>query len=83
MVLEEIAQALAIRERPEEAFVLWAAVDATGVQAPSKVGRERRAGPYVAGIAVQQQERWRARGSAMPLDHAISYAQRVVAIVLT
>ena len=61
-VIEEIAQALAIRGHHEEAFVLWGAVDASGIQAPSKVGRTRRTDPYIADVPTEQSESWRRRG---------------------
>ncbi len=65
LVLEEIAQALAIRGHPEQAVVLFAAVDAGEVQAPAKVGRERRAGPHLSGIDEDDLVR-----VANPWDHA-------------
>ena len=60
-VIEEIAQALAIRGHQEEAFVLWGAVDASGIQAPSKVGRIRRTDPYIADVPTELSESWRRR----------------------
>jgi hypothetical protein len=78
-ILEEIAQALAIRGHPEEAFVLWGAVDATGIQAPAKIGRRRRTDAYVASLPPEQTDAWRARGSAMTTDVAVAYARRLVA----
>ena len=78
-MLEEIAQALAIRGQPEEAFVLWGAVDATGIQAPAKIGRRRRTDAYVATLPPDLTDAWRARGAAMITDLAIAHARRLVA----
>ena len=44
---EETAQALAIRGHPEEAFVLWGAVDNSGIQTANKVGRHRHSDSYL------------------------------------
>jgi hypothetical protein len=82
-VAEEIAQSLAIRGYHHEAFVLWGAVDNTGLQAPSKVGRSRRAGPYIAHISEEQAAAWRSRGAAMTIDQAVAYARRTLATILT
>ena len=79
-ILEEIAQARAIRGHPDEAFVLWGAVDASGIQAPSKVGRQRRTASFVSDIPPEQSDAWRCgRGTAMTLDQAVAYARRVLA----
>jgi hypothetical protein len=77
-ILEEIAQARAIRGDPQSAFVLWGAVDACGLQAPSKVGRGRRTGSYVADIPLEQRDSWRTQGAAMSVDHAVAYARRLL-----
>jgi hypothetical protein len=82
-VIEEIAQALAIRGHPEGAFVLWDAADASPIQAPSKVGRERRAGASIANVSPQDAASWSTRGRAMSLDQAVAYARRTVAALLT
>ena len=58
-VAEEIAQSLAIRGFHEEAFVLWGAVDSTGIQAPSKVGRSRRTDPYIESVPQDHAVEWR------------------------
>ena len=63
-VAEEIAQSLAIRGYHEEAFVLWGAVDSTGIQAPSKVDRSRTPIPYIADVSEQQADAWRAQGAS-------------------
>jgi predicted ATPase len=81
-VAEEIAQSLAIRGYHEEAFVLWGAVDSTGIQAPSKVGRSRRAGPYIADVFPDRANVWRARGAAMTADQMVAFARRTIADVL-
>ena len=73
-VAEEIAQSLAIRGYHEGAFVLWGAVDSTGIQAPSKVGRGRRADPYIEDVPADQAAAWRARGEAMTLDQTVAFA---------
>ena len=78
-ILEEIAQARAIRGHPDEAFVLWGAVDASGIQAPSKVGRQRRTASFVSDIPPEQSDAWCGRGTAMTLDQAVAYARRVLA----
>jgi predicted ATPase len=77
-ILEEIAQALVIRGQPEEGFVLWGAVDATGIQAPAKIGRRRRTDAYVASLPPEQTDAWRARGAAMSTDLAIAHARRLL-----
>jgi predicted ATPase/class 3 adenylate cyclase len=81
-VSEEIAQSLAIRGYHEEAFVLWGAVDSTGIQAPSKVGRHPRGDPYVTEISEDQASTWRAHGAAMTIDQMVAYARRTLAAVL-
>ena len=81
-VAEEIAQSLAIRGYHEGAFVLWGAVDSTGIQAPSKVGRGRRADPYIEDVPADQAAAWRARGEAMTLDQTVAFARRALADVL-
>jgi predicted ATPase/class 3 adenylate cyclase len=82
-VAEEIAQSLAIRGYHEEAFVLWGAVDNTGIQAPSKVGRSRRTDGYIAQIPQHRAAAWRARGAAMTIDQTVAYARRSIAAVLS
>jgi hypothetical protein len=82
LVTEEIAQALAIRGHGEEAFVLWGAVDASGLQAPAKIGRARRTGSYVSDISLPQQAAWHSQGSAMTLDQAVGYARRALVAVI-
>ena len=82
-VTEEIAQALAIRGRGEEAFVLWGAVDASGLQAPAKIGRARRTDFYVSDISATQKAGWHADGSAMTLDQAVGYARRALVALIT
>ncbi len=82
VITEEIAQALAIRGHPEEAYVLWGAADASGIQAPAKIGRDRRAGPYIALIPTDQTHVWHSRGAAMTLDHAITFARQVLVAIL-
>ena len=81
-VAEETAQALAIRGHHEEAFVLWGAVDNSEFQAASKVGRHRRADPYLTHVAQDQASAWRARGAAMTMDQTIAFARRAIATVL-
>jgi predicted ATPase/class 3 adenylate cyclase len=85
LIIEEIAQALAIRGHPEEAFVLWGAVDATGVQAqaPSKVGRERRTDAAVARVAMVDRQTLRAQGASLTLDQAMLYGRRAVLSMLS
>jgi len=80
-VAEEIAQAFAIRGMFEEGFVLWGAVDRTGIQPPSKVGR-RRATAYIAEVPQDEASAWQARGAAMTLDELVAYGRRTVAAVL-
>ena len=66
----EIAQALpseAIRSRPS----CFAAVDTGDVQAPAKVGRERRAGPHLSGIDTRL--RWQTTG---PRSRSTRHAAR-------
>ena len=77
-ITEEVAQALAIRGHPEEAFVLWGAADASGIQAPSKVGRDFRTRAFLADVPGEQSESWRRRGASMTLDEAVNYARRVL-----
>ena len=81
-VAEEIAQSLAIRGYHEDAFVLWGAVDSTGIQAPSKVGRSRRADSYIEHVPADRAAAWRKRGAAMTLDQMVAFARRTVAEVL-
>jgi hypothetical protein len=81
-ILEEIAQARAIRGHPADAFVLWGAVDASGVQAPSKIGRHRRTSSYLSDIPSQQSDAWRAQGAAMTLDQAVVHARWVLDVAL-
>ena len=81
-VIEEIAQALAIRGHPEAAFVLWATADASPIQAPSKVGRVRHAGASIANVSPQAAASWSAHGRAMSLDQALTYARLTVAALL-
>jgi predicted ATPase/class 3 adenylate cyclase len=81
-VSEEIAQSLAIRGHHEEAFVLWGAVDSTGIQPPAKVGRHRRADPYITQIPEDQASAWRARGAAMTTDQRVAFARRTMAAIL-
>lgn len=80
-VAEEIAQALAIRGHPEQAFLLWAAVDASGIQAPSKVGRPR-ADPYIADVRADQRVAWCTRGQTMNLDQTAAFARVTTSAVL-
>ena len=82
-ILEEVAQALAIRGRPQEAVLLWGAVDAMGIEAPAKVGRRRRTDAYIGVLPGDQAEAWRANGAAMTADQGIAYARRLVADVGT
>jgi predicted ATPase len=77
-VVEEIAQALAVRGLAEEAFVLWGAADASGLQAPAKIGRERRTAVYLSDVPTARREAWQARGAAMAMDTAIAYARAVI-----
>jgi hypothetical protein len=81
-VAEEIAQSLAIRGYPEEALVLWGAVDGTGIQAPSKVGRRRRTDPYLTQVSQDQATAWRARGAEMTADETVAFARRTLAAIL-
>jgi predicted ATPase len=81
-VAEEIAQSLAIRGYHEEAFVLWGAVDGTGIQPPSKVGRHRRADPYLNEVPQVQAAAWSSQGAAMTIDQLVAYARRTLAAVL-
>ncbi len=81
-VAEEIAQSLAIRGYHEEAFVLWGAVDSTGIQAPSKVGRRRRTDPYLSQVPQDQGTAWRARGAGMTADETVAFARRTIAAIL-
>jgi predicted ATPase len=81
-VAEETAQALAIRGHPEEAFVLWGAVDNSEFQAASKVGRHRRADPYLTHVPEDQATAWRARGAAMNADETFAFARRTLAAIL-
>ncbi len=81
-VAEEIAQSLAIRGHPEEAFVLWGAVDGTGIQPPSKVGRHR-ADPYIAHVPNDQAATWRARGAAMTMDQTVAFARLTITAILS
>ena len=81
-VSEEIAQSLAIRGYHEEAFVLWGAVDNSGIQPPSKVGRRRRADPYLTQVAPDQVTAWQARGAGMTADETVAFARRTLAAIL-
>ena len=82
LVLEEIAQALAIRGHPAHAVVLFAAIDAGEVQAPAKVGRERRAGPHLSGIDEDDLVQWRTRGTTLTIDQAMALARDAVVALL-
>jgi predicted ATPase/DNA-binding SARP family transcriptional activator len=73
-VIEEIAQALAIRGHHDRAFTLWGAVDSSGIQAPSKVGRPH-ADPHLSGIPTERSGSWYSQGSTMSLDRAVAYAR--------
>jgi predicted ATPase/DNA-binding SARP family transcriptional activator len=80
-VIEEIAQALAIRGKHEEAVVLWDAADASGIQAPSKIKRpDARSCPSP--IATEQTDVGYSRSAAMTLDGAVAFARDTVATVL-
>ena len=79
---EETAQALAIRGHHEEAFVMWGAVDSSGIQTANKVGRHRRADPYLTQVPLDQVTAWRARGAGMTADQTVAYARRTLAAVL-
>ena len=79
---EETAQALAIRGHPEEAFVLWGAIDNSGIQVASKVGRHRRADPYLTQVPPDQANAWQARGAAMTADETVAFARRTLAAIL-
>ncbi|HMK12770.1 MAG TPA: hypothetical protein VK461_14355, partial [Acidimicrobiales bacterium] len=81
-IVEEIAQSLAIRGRPEAAFVLWGALDASRIQAPSKVGRGRRTDAFLADVRAEDAATWMSQGAAMTFDQAVAYARRAVAAVL-
>ncbi len=80
-VAEEIAQALAIRGFREEAFVLWGAVDKSGIRPPSMVGR-RSAAPYITDIPHDQATAWQAQGATMTADELVAYARKTLAAVL-
>ena len=82
-VIEEIAQALAIRGNHKEAFVLWGAADASGIQVAAKVGRARRTDPYIADLPAEQTGTWYSQGAAMTLDHAVAFARTVVTAALS
>ena len=56
--------------------------DATGVQAPAKIGRGRRTDAYLTTVSPDHAEAWRAQGAAMATDQAVAYARRVLAGVL-
>jgi predicted ATPase/class 3 adenylate cyclase len=81
-VSEEIAQSLAIRGYHEEAFMLWGAVDNSGIQPPSKVGRHFRADPYITEISEDQAKAWSARGAAMTIDQMVAFTRRTIAAIL-
>ena len=81
-VAEEIAQSLAIRGYHEQAFVLWGAVDSAEIQPPSKVGRYRRADPYLTQVPPDQATAWRARGAGMTADETVAFARRTLAAIL-
>ena len=81
-VAEETAQALAIRGHPEEAFVLWGAVDNSGIQTANKVGRHRRADSYLTQVPPDQATAWRARGAGMTADETVAFARRTLAAIL-
>jgi predicted ATPase/class 3 adenylate cyclase len=81
-VAEETAQAMAILGHHEGAFVLWGAVDNSGIQAPSKVGRHRRAEPHLTQVPQDQAAAWRARGAGMTADEAVAFARRTLAAIL-
>jgi hypothetical protein len=79
---EETAQSLAIRGHPEEAFVLWGAVDKSGIQTANKVGRHRRADPYLTQVPTDQAAAWRTRGAGMTADETVAFARRTLAAIL-
>jgi hypothetical protein len=81
-VAEETAQALAIRGYHEEAFVLWGAVDNSEIQTANKVGRHRRADPYLTQVPLDQATAWRARGAGMTADETFAFARRTLAAIL-
>jgi predicted ATPase/DNA-binding SARP family transcriptional activator len=81
-VIEEIAQALAIRGQHQQAFTLWGAVDASGIQAPSKVGRSHT-DQHVAGIPTGMSDAWYRQGSAMTLDRAVAFARNALTAQLS
>ncbi len=83
MVAEAIAQSLAIRGFHEPAFVLWGAVDRTGIQAPLQTGRSRQSDRYTAEVPPHEAQAWRARGSTMTIDQTVAFARRTLADILS
>jgi hypothetical protein len=81
-VAEESAQALAIRGYYEEAFVLWGAVDNSEILTANKVGRHRRADPYITQVPADQATAWRARGAELTADETFAFARRTFAGIL-
>ena len=81
-VIEEIAQSVAIRGRHQQAFTLWGAVDASGIQAPSKIGRSHT-DQHVAGIPTDVSDTWYCEGSAMTLDRAVAFARNALTAQLS
>jgi hypothetical protein len=79
--IECLAAALAVRGHYEDAFVLWGASDACGIQAPPKVFRPG-VHPYVAHVPEAQSARWYNRGHTTTLDRAVAYAREAVASIL-
>ena len=73
---EETAQALAVRGWHRPAFVLWGAIDASGLQAPSKVGRELRTRAAVASVTTEDRAAWTSAGAQLTLDAAMAFATR-------
>jgi hypothetical protein len=80
-VSEEIAQALATRGHQDEAFVLWGAIDRSGILVPAMVNRHRT-GPHLTGIPDGRVAAGRARGAEMTIDEAVSFARGAVAAIL-
>ena len=62
--------------------MLWGAVDNSGIQTAAKVGRHRRADPYLTEIAEDQATAWRARGAGMTADETVAFARRTLAAIL-
>lgn len=82
VAVEEVAQALAIRGHHEEAFVLWGAIDNSGIQTANMVGRHRRAGPYLTQVPPDQATAWQARGARMTAAQTVAFARRTIATIL-